>query len=94
MCHGCLNYFLIVTGYDKQVKQVARSAFLAGVLDVPYDLQSVTQYTDDDIAANTANWAIRAKSRRNVQMGGDTFSSSDWAKIRKAYNCPSSSFSG
>lgn len=89
-----INFSNLRPGYDKQVKQVARSAFLAGVLDVPYDLQSVTQYTDDDIAANTANWAIRAKSRRNVQMGGDTFSSSDWAKIRKAYNCPSSSFSG
>ncbi|GAU92347.1 hypothetical protein RvY_04440 [Ramazzottius varieornatus] len=89
-----INFSNLRPGYDKQVKQVARSAWLPGVLDVPYDLQSVTQYTDDDIAANTNNWAIRAKSRRNVQLGGDTFSSSDWAKIRKAYNCPSSSFSG
>jgi len=78
------------TGYANNIKQVATSAYLPGVLDVAYDTQSITQYNDEDLAKDPNTWAIRAKSRRTTQLGGDTFSPADFQKINKAYNCPSS----
>jgi len=89
-----INMSNLRTGYANNIKQVATSAYLAGVLDVPYDLQSITQYSDDDLAKDASTWAIRAKGRSrsssNTQLGGETFSPADFEKIKKAYNCPSS----
>jgi len=81
-------------GYAANIKQVASSAYLPGVLDVPYDLKSITQYSDDDLAKTEGTWAIRAKARRTATLGGETFSEGDFEKIRKAYNCPATSRSG
>jgi len=89
-----INMANLRTGYANNIKQVATSAYLTGVLDVPYDLQSITQYSDDDLAKDASTWAIRAKGRSrsssNTQLGGETFSPADFEKIKKAYNCPSS----
>ena len=88
------EFVVHASGYAKNIQQVAASAYLPGVLDIPYDLQSITQYNDDDLAKDASTWAIRAKGgRRSATLGGDTFSTADFEKIKKAYNCPRSSFS-
>jgi len=91
-----INQNNLRTGYAKNIQQVATSAYLPGVLDIPYDLQSITQYSDDDLAKDASTWAIRAKGGRRTQnsatqLGGETFSPADFQKINKAYNCPRSS---
>jgi len=85
-----INFSNLRTGYANNVKQVARSAYLNGVLSIPYDIHSITQYNDDDLAKDHNTWAIRSKSRttRSQTLGGDTFSTADFDKIKKAYNCP------
>jgi len=85
-----INHSNLRSGYANNVKQVARSAYLPGVLDVPYDTKSITHYSDDDLAKNHGTWAIRPKGRstRAQTFGGDVFSAGDFQKIRKAYNCP------
>lgn len=88
-----INMKNIRTGYDNQLKQLPASAYLPGVLNVPYDLQSITQYADEDIAKDSSTYAIRSKARRSADIGGSVFSPADYEKIRRAYNCPSTSSS-
>jgi len=88
-----INFKNLRTGYDKNLKQFQSSAYLPGVLALPYDVKSVTQYSDDDLAKDKNTWAIRPtrKVRSGTDLGGNTFSPLDFAKIRAAYNCPSPS---
>jgi len=89
-----INFSNLRTGYANNIKQVSTSAYLPGVLALPYDVLSITQYNDDDLAKDSNTWAIRAKkplgSRTVPKLGGDTFSNLDFQKINAAYNCPSS----
>ncbi|XP_055352509.1 uncharacterized protein LOC129598564 [Paramacrobiotus metropolitanus] len=86
-----INFDNIRSGYTANLKQIPASAYLPGVLNVPYDLQSVTQYADSDLAKNKNTWAIRPKNSRSSAssgtLGGDDFSRADFDKINAAYGC-------
>jgi len=85
-----INFNNIRTGYANNIKQIPASSYLPGLLDLPYDYQSVTQYSDSDLAKDKNQWAIKAKSSRTRCCGGDDFSKGDIQKIQKAYRCRSS----
>jgi hypothetical protein len=88
-----INTNNIRAGYADNLKQYTASSYLPGVLAIPYDLQSVTQYTDEDLAKSPSTWAIRPKNTRLSarDLGGDNFSPADFDKINAAYNCRSGS---
>jgi len=93
-----INMNNLRTGYSKNIALISASAYLPGVLNLPYDYQSITQYTDDDLAKDQNTWAIRIKTARgasrgqnNQALGGSVFSSGDFDKINAAYGCGSGS---